>query len=899
MSSLNWSQPDPSRGRPSPTDSTTIPALRPTPPTSGRSTPLTSSQHPTPKSVNLANDSFSNLVSFSGSASQKNLSLLEQQKLLAEQRSQKQENSGASRSDKIWTGDDQFWNNLGSGRSTPAVPGTAEHTTRTTHRSTGHDRIESTEDDDPFAAFNASPQHVRNINAERPAVPPTASSKPSATGSISNAAGHTLPKDDDDPFGLNEFTSKQDRQKIQARATINDDDDVLGLLGRPAENLPQSQVKDDHATATEANAHPQDKAVAELVDMGFPTEKARRALEHTESGVDVQAAVGWLLSQAHAEAKDRSRPRNADVPIESHPRGIVGSTGLGRSRNGARSRDEFQEDMRPQRSQKQGESSPQRDKDPAQLASEIGSNFLKTANSFWKQSTKKVQLAYQEFSSDSDSTQPKWMRGPPERNAPRSRPSQDVNGPERAPVAPQRPAVSPPSVTDEALMLESNGPPPRQHLRRREETRTGTSVDSSRDHSPVVPSRLRESTQLSVPSSRPPPMSANSGSRTKLTQHSVEEQASQAYVSSARRRRTPGLPTASVTSQSEGDLLDAVSKRSNSFKPTNLPSRPVTKPAAPIVVRPSAPTRPVPPISDIALKASHTHRDAGNAHFKRGDYSAAHQSYTTSLSHLPPIHPITIVLLTNRALTALKTGEPKAAIADADKAISIIGPSNGESETLDMRTGDTPKPMREYYGKALMRKAEALEQMEKWREASLIWREAVEAGHGGAPAIQARARCEKAASPDAVSHSASAPPKPSARPTPRTTPRRSARAPSANSSSTPPPAAAAAAAVSRLRATHNAQAAEDDAKFRLSDSVSGRIQAWRAGKADNLRALLASLDTVLWAEAGWKKVSMADLVLPGRVKVVYMRGIGKCHPDKVCCCGRLSFFSFLLGPPLS
>jgi len=38
---------------------------------------------------------------------------------------------------------------------------------------------------------------------------------------------------------------------------------------------------------------------------------------------------------------------------------------------------------------------------------------------------------------------------------------------------------------------------------------------------------------------------------------------------------------------------------------------------------------------------------------------------------------------------------------------------------------------------------------------------------------------------------------------------------------------------------------------------------------------------VLWEGSGWKKVSLADLVLPGKVKIVYMRGIGRVHPDKI------------------
>ena len=38
---------------------------------------------------------------------------------------------------------------------------------------------------------------------------------------------------------------------------------------------------------------------------------------------------------------------------------------------------------------------------------------------------------------------------------------------------------------------------------------------------------------------------------------------------------------------------------------------------------------------------------------------------------------------------------------------------------------------------------------------------------------------------------------------------------------------------------------------------------------------------MLWEGAGWRKVGMSELVVPGRVKAVYVRGIGRVHPDKV------------------
>jgi hypothetical protein len=87
--------------------------------------------------------------------------------------------------------------------------------------------------------------------------------------------------------------------------------------------------------------------------------------------------------------------------------------------------------------------------------------------------------------------------------------------------------------------------------------------------------------------------------------------------------------------------------------------------------------------------------------------------------------------------------------------------------------------------------------------------------------------------------------------------------------------------VQALRAANAAAEKADDEKFALSDSVDARLNAWKGSKVDNLRALLGSLDMVLWPEAGWKKISMADLVLPNKVKIQYMKGIAKVHPDKI------------------
>lgn len=820
-------------------------ALKPTPPRSGRASPFASNvslSAPSKTSI-PTNDSFSNLVSFSGNNANKNLSLQEQQKRLADLKLQELAKNKKNTQDQ-WAGGDDVWNNLGSGRNTPAVQNSNDTPVSSSKR--------ADDEDDLFATFD-KPVH--------------ATSKPSVTQNVAKQ----LDPEDDDPFGLSELQARNNAPTRPAQSLLADDDDILGDLGRPVTEQPPPK-REPSPKPMPVSDHPQDKAVAELVEMGFPADKARRALESTETGLDVQAAVGLLLNQAHEVSRQKARGRDSAQGIDRHD-----------DQPGPRRPRPMQSDLgREQLETNRRERSSTPSGDAAKAATDLGTAFMKSAGAFWKQAQKQVQHAVSELNSDSDSSsQPKWMR---EAAAlPQSRSRNDgqieIRRAKAGPAVKQKQT----EVTDEVMMLESERPtpPPRSTTRSRAEHVFDSSADTSRDHSPVMPSRLRQShspqpafmrqqQQDPLASMMRPKPQAPPPTRSMLNRQAAEDQASQAYVSSARRRKPAAAPSAGIPT--EGDLLEGAP--APSITTQSFPSRPARsappqskpKPVTPVAVRPPAPTRNTPSISPIALKASHTARISGNDHFKRGDYAAAHASYTTSLSHLPQSHPITIILLTNRALTALKTGDPKQAIADADATITLIGPSKGDAEMVDLGDGEsTPKPMRDYYGKALMRKAEALENLEKWSDASVIWRQAVEDGHGGATAIQGRARAERAAQPKPV-------PKPVAKPV-------AARKPMARPATVA--SSAPAAAVSALRASNAAAEKLDDEKFALADSVSAKITNWKGGKEGNLRALLASLDAVLWNGSGWKKVSMADLVLPNKVKIIYMKGIAKCHPDKV------------------
>lgn len=902
LSTLDWST-KPETARKAQPFRVPLPAsasLGPTPSTSGPSS--FSPRRPSNSPFNVqssGNDSFSNLVSFSSAPSHKSLSLQEQQKKLLEQKAQQQEAKQKILSSQYSGGDEKFWDRLGSGRSTPAVTSSSAVSGSQQLEdipASNHNGIVETEDD-ILAAFRADtpvdssshfPKPIEPLVAPSDARQPSSSTLPILGSTVNGSDSHGLYAfDDDDPFGLAELPGKRSG-KLQEPSfqnnVRNEEEDVLGLLGKPLSELPKPQkMAGSLPEATEQTAtHPQDEAMTELMEMGFPAARAREALEHTESGTDIQQAVSWLLNEAHSESRQTARTRRRSNDRTHQNKDPRLHRASGSTPNGSQSQIFEQAPLRyqlPDRSTHQrSPTAPNRsEKDPAQMASDLGATFLKTAGSFWKTSTKKVQQAVHEFNSDSDSSQPRWMREP---GIARNGQGSDDDQVERAATRSRRRRSTNKklSVTDEAMLLESDqARPPARKPPRRQGPAHDSSGQNSRGQSPAMPTHFRQEfpVQPAFLHQQRPQARSRLDLKAALNRQAIDDEASQAYVSTARKRQTAFKPSLSV---SEPDLLENTLPPSPSSATQPAPIQtsradPASQPAKPAVRLPPALSRKIPPTAPLSLKASHADRAAGNDYFKRGDYNAAHQSYTSSLRHLPANHPLSIILLTNRALTALKIGEPKVAISDSETAIAVIGPSRGEAETIDPSNGDPPKPMRDYYGRALMRKAEALEQVEKWKEAASVWREAVESGHGGATSIEGRLRCEKAAAPQIPKRARSAPGKKlvTAVQLPP------AIAEVSGSADRIPPAAA----VQRLRDANAAADRIDDEKFALADTVDAKLAAWRGSKTENLRALLASLDMVLWPEAGWKKTGMAELVLPAKVKVQYMKGIGKVHPDKL------------------
>ncbi|KAL2760402.1 hypothetical protein ACRALDRAFT_2039045 [Sodiomyces alcalophilus JCM 7366] len=840
----------------------------PSPLSSARNTPVPS-QHSQPKPAApsattgkaLATDSFSNLLSFGSAKSNEKLSLREQQERLEVEKRRKEEEKKKQLESQF--GDGQFWDTLGSrSAARTASPAISSQGPLVSGQSMNGTKADDDDDDDLFAAFNAETKVDNSSHyPPPPEKKPPPSVEPVLDLSDPSAWSQSKPAqsmntgfgdDDDDPFGLNQLKDKGPAPRA-APQPLDDDDDFLGDLARPVEDVRRKQPppqprqpepgKPIEDSSSDSEDEPAargargpmdefDRAVAQLTDYGFSTEDARRGLTESGAGLNVQAAANWLLDDAHRRAKAKAEGRDP-------------SAGPRRGRESSRHESPRRTDNR----------SPAMGDDFQKTAAAVGSSFLKTANSLWKTGKKQVAQAYAEFSHEGDPSQPKWMRAA-------------AQGEMRA-SAPRHEA----SVTDEALMLEAGmrperKPSPRSHLSRPEPPRT-----ASRGPSPATQSPASSSRSTPVPRwQQSAPIIPDSKAR--ASRLAMEDDSASSYVSPHRRRKATPQPQPPPRPQA-GDEEDLLFGAEASKPSPSLPQRPARqaqpaeRPTASATPRPTPPpARQIPDISPSAIQQSAKHRLDGTQHFKRGDYAAAHSSYSASLAAVPDTHPLAIVILTNRALTSLKNGEPKKAVDDADAALKVIGPSGGQGEhvTVTNESGaEERRDMPDLYGKALSRKAEALEQMERWADAAAVWQLCVEAGVGGSTAIAGRQRCQAALAPKPK-------PKPQSRP---------AAAPTRPRPTAPAVMQKSSEAVERLRKQNQAAEAEDEEKFELSEKVDARISAWRDGKRDNLRALLASLHTVLWEGSGWRQVGLHELVMPNKVKIVYMKAIAKCHPDKV------------------
>ncbi|KAH9899437.1 hypothetical protein C8Q73DRAFT_787321 [Cubamyces lactineus] len=798
-------------------------------------------------------DAFSDLLSgFTGAqpSNSTNLTMAQRAALAEQERKQRAQQQTSSPSthaaSSAWAGLDA----LGAGS-------TASHTS-----SASHDPLDDLGFGDFSSATSASSQAVQPAHADddwglgdfvsqpAAAVAPTGKSAPSskfddllgfddfAGPSRSHQSSSPAPPRSNTP-GDFDFGNREDRLLDNQSS---DEDDILGDLSKPVEKLVARQASARNTPSPQPPrsgqrsraVSPPPHVLGQIVEMGFSIQQARVALAATDTGLDVQAALDMLLSNGAASsspAPEQQQDSQRRPPREPGHERYYGSDeeegprpSRQQQRPPTRSPPQAQRPARerpardgPLSAETQKNLQEQADKLLAQ-ASEIGLTMFSRANAFWKEGKERVQRAYEERAAAAGSS--RQATGPGVGRGGKPKWMQDAAEDEHGP----------------------------------DSTHTGGFRDDDDIQSP--PRRP----QAKQPPPRAPeqPPAESPASRLKVG-NLFSDDPPAVYVSPFRRKGTSRTQTTE-----------------------NSPAATPAQRATPSPVPPRAPS-PIPLVqrrtvsaSPSAIAESAKQKAAGTDKFKLGQYAEAESLYSAAIRALPENHLLLVPLYNNRALTRIKTGDHTGAIEDCTTVINLIGPSYHPSrEAKVTRTEDgAGVDLADGLVKAWWRRAEAYEGKEKWDAARQDWEAIAGADFAGkvrTEAVRGIGRCRRMLNTDASTGVSNAPPPPAAaKPKPKPAAKPKPRVP------TPP-----SEALNRVREANEAAEAEDQQRHELKDAVEARLGAWKAGKETNIRALIASLDTVLWPELGWQKVGIHELVSPSQVKIRYTKAIAKVHPDKL------------------
>lgn len=561
--------------------------------------------------------------------------------------------------------------------------------------------------------------------------------------------------------------------------------------------------------------------------MGFSPAAAREALASTDSGEDVETAAAILLSDG---GDTGSRGGQADSSGEDEDEDFV-------ERERQRKEDEEAERKRrrrqgPSRSAVTSNTPSSRARTPEPNASGemvaplqdllattnlLGQTVFNRANAFWSQSKQQVQKAYEERQRANASP-----AGGPVKDG---RPKWMVDG----------------AAKDEEGWKEGG---PRNSNNAGGGFRDG---DADKEDEPSPPLHAFSPAPASSSRRAAPPVSVPT---------LVEPEATRFYPSSRRH------PTRASSSS------PAPSQQPPSRPPSRQPS-----PVAPLKQRNlvSAPAQ--------MLNAAAGYRTKGNDAFKLGQFGEAEVAYSAAIDILPDGHLRLVPLYNNRAAARLKNGDHSSSVADSTFVINLVGLDYDSAKEVPLPDEFKDLSLGDALVKAVSKRASALEIGERWAQAKddweLVGRLDSCRGPAKVAAMDGARRCKKMVD---VLDGKTASPSPASRPVAsRPAPKPKARSTTAAASK--PPATDGASA--RLKEANATLESEEALRSELKDSVDGRVASWKTGKETNLRALIASLDVVLWPELGWQRVGLHELVTDKQVKVRYTRAIGKLHPDKL------------------
>lgn len=280
-------------------------------------------------------------------------------------------------------------------------------------------------------------------------------------------------------------------------------------------------------------------------------------------------------------------------------------------------------------------------------------------------------------------------------------------------------------------------------------------------------------------------------------------------------------------------------------------------------------------------------RKQGNYYFNKGQYSESESAYTLAINSLPVGHGDIVLLSNNRAAARLKQGKYQDCLSDCSTAIDVARKHMQSNAPVSPIMSATSTNMKAQLIKALHRKACALEGLRLFEAAIQVYEEYVRLdGSRSAQVTQGIMRCQQALLDSKKKQQQQSQWKPAASANdattafpdidfnmfiPKSDQKTQAQLDEINNSK----------AVKEMRDREKKKEAEDAERLENEDKVNAQISVWKTGKDKNLRALLGSLELILWPGVQWKGVMMNELLEPRKCKLTYMKAIAKVHPDKV------------------
>ena len=683
-------------------------------------------------------------------------------------------------------------------------------------------------------------------------------------------------------------------------------------------------------SAPKRSSSPPPHIIGQIVEMGFSPQQARQALARTDTGVNVEAALEVLVGQGGGETQhhdDDDERLARKLQAREQRQAQSASAGFRDSDDEDRDLDAQQHRRHRPAEQRQGSAQAQRRTRPNEhassnpdseagadwqqqadqlyaQASEIGTSVLNKASAFWSTAKAQAQKALEERNraaaersttpSDAGSERHRARRWGASSAASRNK---EWEGKPKwmidAELAQANQAGSDGTGSHDTAFNKSVATP----------ADSGGFKDSDNEDEPPVPepptraARRAAAAAAAAAGGGGGGSGSGSGGGVAAAAAAMSSAASALWGNVKAEAAGQELARQQSPSQAPSSLPNRSSAAATTAKaPYASPNRRGTpaRSAAPSPIPAKAPLkrRAVPSDASHSISSANRNKEEGNQHFRRGAYGDAEASYTRGISALESSsssESIRLVpLLSNRANVRLKNGDAPGAIADCDQLLAIVlslfGGSRRDSSgrvAVYRASQEAALPaeladinLRETYGKALVRRAQALEASERWKLAKADWEVLLEYEKMEGSGVKTAAsnikfareglhRCGKMLGDKVVGSAVSAS---------ATTGVKARRAPRGGGREK----ASAAFADQQQK-----EAAEESAKFALKDSVDAKIEAWKRGKETNLRALLSSLDTLVWPELGWKPIGLHQVLDQAGLKKNYTRAIARLHPDKI------------------